>query len=150
MINIQNISNFDSLPDKQSIINWAKIALDKKNKEAEIVIRIVENKEGQALNKKWCKKDYPTNVLSFPITEKIKEAPNILGDIVICANVVFEEAKKQKKSINEHFAHMVIHGILHLQGYDHITDTEKNVMEKKEIAILDRLGYRNPYVIYNQ
>ena len=100
MINIQNISNFDSLPDKQSIINWAKIALDKKNKEAEIVIRIVENKEGQALNKKWCKKDYPTNVLSFPITEKIKAAPNILGDIVICANVVFEEAKKQKKSIN--------------------------------------------------
>ena len=143
MINIQNISNFDSLPDKQSIINWAKIALDKKNKEAEIVIRIVENKEGQALNKKWCK-------ILYPITEKIIEAQIILVDIVICANVVFEEAKKQKKSINEHFAHMVIHGILHLQGYDHITDTEKNVMEKKEIAILDRLGYRNPYVIDNQ
>ena len=149
MINIQNISNFDSLPDKQSIISWAKIALDKKNKEAEVVIRIVENDEGQELNKKWCKKDYPTNVLSFPIIDKIKEVPNFLGDIVICANVVFEEAKEQKKSINEHFAHMVIHGILHLQGYNHITDTERNVMEKKEIDILDKLGYRNPYVIHN-
>ncbi|MAJ91672.1 MAG: rRNA maturation RNase YbeY [Legionellales bacterium] len=147
MINIQKITDLHSLPDNKSIIKWAKIALDNKNKEAEIVIRIVEEDEGLELNKKWCKKNYPTNVLSFPISGPMNNMSNFLGDIVICANVVFAEAQEQKKNINEHFAHMVIHGILHLQGYSHASDDEAEAMEKKEISMLESLGYGNPYEI---
>ena len=147
MINIQKISDFHSLPDNRSIIKWAKLALDNKNKEAEIVIRIVEEDEGLELNKKWCKKNYPTNVLSFPVSDPMNNMPNFLGDIVICANVVFTEAQEQRKNINEHFAHMVIHGILHLQGYSHASDDEAEAMEKKEISMLESLGYGNPYEI---
>ena len=147
MINIQKISDLHSLPDNKSIVKWAKIALDNKNKEAEIVIRIVEEDEGLELNKKWCKKNYPTNVLSFPISDPMNNMSNFLGDIVICANVVFAEAQEQKKNINEHFAHMVIHGILHLQGYSHASDDEAEAMEKKEISMLESLGYGNPYEI---
>ncbi|MFL2555429.1 MAG: rRNA maturation RNase YbeY [Gammaproteobacteria bacterium] len=147
MINIQKITDLHSLPDNKSIIKWAKIALDNKNKEAEIVIRIVEEDEGLELNKKWCKKNYPTNVLSFPISDPMNNMSNFLGDIVICANVVFAEAQEQKKNINEHFAHMVIHGILHLQGYSHASDDEAEAMEKKEISMLESLGYGNPYEI---
>ena len=147
MINIQKITDLHSLPDNKSIIKWAKIALDNKNKEAEIVIRIVEEDEGLELNKKWCKKNYPTNVLSFPISDPMNNMSNFLGDIVICASVVFTEAQEQKKNINEHFAHMVIHGILHLQGYSHASDDEAEAMEKKEISMLESLGYGNPYEI---
>ena len=103
--------------------------------------------EGLELNKKWCKKNYPTNVLSFPISDPMNNMSNFLGDIVICANVVFAEAQEQKKNINEHFAHMVIHGILHLQGYSHASDDEAEAMEKKEISMLESLGYGNPYEI---
>ena len=147
MIDIQKISNLNSLPENDSIIKWAKKALDKKYKGAEIVIRIVDENESRELNKIWCKKNYATNVLSFPISKPIKQAPNLLGDVVICANLVVTEAKEQNKNIDEHYAHLIIHGILHLQGYDHQSQDEANIMENKEINILNNLGYNNPYEI---
>ena len=147
MIDIQKISNLNSLPENDSIIKWAKKALDKKYNGAEIVIRIVDENESRELNKIWCKKNYATNVLSFPISKPIKQAPNLLGDVVICANLVVTEAKEQNKNIDEHYAHLIIHGILHLQGYDHQSQDEANIMESKEINILNNLGYNNPYEI---
>jgi probable rRNA maturation factor len=147
MIDIQKISNLNSLPENDLIIKWAKKTLDKKYKEAEIVIRIVDENESRELNKIWCKKNYATNVLSFPISKPIKQAPNLLGDVVICANLVVTEAKEQSKNIDEHYAHLIIHGILHLQGYDHQSQGEANIMESKEINILNNLGYNNPYEI---
>ena len=122
MIEIQKVSNIDPLPKDELIIRWAEKALDKKNKEADIVIRFVDMNESQKLNKIWRSKNYATNVLSFPISETIAQAPNLLGDVIICTNVAVTEAKEQKKDINEHYAHLVIHGILHLQGYDHISN----------------------------
>tara|TARA_B110000196_G_scaffold145753_1_gene126191 strand:+ start:406 stop:867 length:462 start_codon:yes stop_codon:yes gene_type:complete len=147
MIDIQKISNLNSLPENDSIIKWAKKALDKKYKGAEIVIRIVDENESRELNKIWCKKNYATNVLSFPISKPIKQAPKLLGDVVVCANLVVTEAKEQNKNIDEHYAHLIVHGILHLQGYDHQSQDEANIMENKEINILNNLGYNNPYGI---
>ena len=141
MIDIQKVSNLDSLPENSSIVKWAKKALDKNNKEAEVVIRIVDIDESRKLNKTWCKKNYATNVLSFPVPESIEQAPNLLGDVVICANLAVTEAKEQNKNIDEHYAHLIIHGILHLQGYDHQSQDEANIMESKEINILNNLGY---------
>ena len=147
MIDIQKISNLNSLPENDSIIKWAKKARDTKYKGAEIVIRIVDENESRELNKIWCKKNYATNVLSFPVSKPIKQVPNLLGDVVICANLVVTEAKEQSKNIDEHYAHLIIHGILHLQGYDHQSQDEANIMESKEINILNNLGYNNPYEI---
>ena len=146
-IEIENVSSIDSLPDDETIIKWASLALDKKNKNAEICLRIVDIDEGLYLNKEWRNKDSATNVLSFPVGDPIEHAPNLLGDIVICAPIVEQEANQQKKNIEAHWAHLIIHGILHLQGYDHISDEEAAVMEKKEIKILENIGYANPYEV---
>jgi probable rRNA maturation factor len=144
-IEIQNVSGFDVLPKDELMINWAEQALDDQYKEAEITLRVVDIEEGQALNKEWRKKDSATNVLSFPVGKVIEQAPNLLGDIVICAPIVEQEAKEQGKDIEAHWAHLIIHGILHLQGYDHLSDEEANIMEIKEIQILKNSGYANPY-----
>jgi probable rRNA maturation factor len=144
-INIQNVSGFDTLPENELIIKWAEQALDEQHKEAEITLRVVDIDEGQKLNKEWRKKDSATNVLSFPVGEVIEQAPNLLGDIVICAPIVELEAKEQGKEFEAHWAHLIIHGILHLQGYDHESDEEANMMETKEIHILKKIGYTNPY-----
>jgi len=144
-IKIQNVSNAESLPESELISQWAEQALDKEHQDAEITLRVVEAKESQALNKEWRKKDTATNVLSFPVGEVIEQLPNLLGDIVICAPIVEQEAKEQEKSIEAHWAHLIIHGILHLQGYDHESDEEANKMESKEIKILKKSGYANPY-----
>ena len=135
MIEIQKISNLNSLPKNESIVKWAIKALEDDNKKAEVVIRIVDMDESRKLNKTWRKKDYATNVLSFPASKTIEQAPNILGDIVICANLVISEAKEQKKNINAHCAHLVIHGILHLQGYDP-NQHESYPVENQKIRLL--------------
>jgi probable rRNA maturation factor len=146
-IDIENVSGIDSIPDEKSMIKWAKLALGKKHKNAEICLRIVDIDEGQYLNKEWRNKDSATNVLSFPVGETIEHAPNLLGDIVICAPIVEQEAEQQKKDNEAHWAHLIIHGILHLQGYDHMTEKEAAVMEEKEIQILKETGYANPYEV---
>lgn len=144
-MDIQNVSGYDSLPTNESIIQWAGLALDEQHKDAEITLRVVDTEEGLKLNKAWRNKDLATNVLSFPVGEPIEHAPNLLGDIVVCAPIVVKEAKEQKKDVESHWAHLIIHGILHLQGYDHQSDEEAHEMESKEINIMDKLGYNNPY-----
>jgi probable rRNA maturation factor len=145
MMEIQNASESVTLPENKFITEWANQALDEKHKDAEVTLRVVDINEGQMLNKEWRNKDYATNVLSFPVGETIEQAPNLLGDIVICAPIVEQEAKEQGKTTEAHWAHLIIHGILHLQGYDHESGEEAELMETKEIQILKNIGYANPY-----
>ena len=129
------------------VINWANTALTSETNDAvELAIRVVNARESQKLNKTFRGRNCPTNVLSFPADIQLPEGPKILGDIAICLTVVEEEAAGQSKHLDQHFAHMVIHGCLHLMGYDHQNDYDADEMEAKEIGILSNLGYPNPYL----
>ena len=109
-------------------------------------MRIVGNAESAALNGRFRRKSHPTNVLSFPFEAPPGTRSDILGDLVICAPVVRREAHTQRKPVKAHWAHMVVHGILHLRGYDHRKRQDAAVMEKMEIRLLKELGYANPYI----
>lgn len=144
------------LVDKEQAVSpalmrkWAKAVLQQqKQKETEVTIRIVDRDEMTELNSTFRKKKGPTNVLSFPanLPDELKEELPILGDIVICADVVNEEAQKQGKPNRSHWAHMIVHGMYHLLGYDHVTDKDAALMEKLEIQTLKKLGFGNPYEI---
>ena len=113
--------------------------------EAEISLLIVDETEGAELNRQWRGKDGPTNVLSFPSDLPAELNLPLLGDLIICAPVVEKEAMAQKKSLDAHWAHMVVHGTLHLLGYDHVVDAEAQEMEALETRILKQLGYPDPY-----
>ncbi|MDD9892893.1 MAG: rRNA maturation RNase YbeY [Gammaproteobacteria bacterium] len=133
---------------EQQFTTWAQAAL-LESAAGEVAIRVASAEEVQTLNRDYRGKDKPTNVLSFPSElppELAAECEELeLGDIVICADVVASEAEEQGKSLEAHWAHMVVHGMLHLQGYDHIDDAEADVMEALEIKILAGLGFANPY-----
>ncbi len=144
-IDVQFASQSPQIPDRQSIKMWVRTVLADYNKDTELVIRVVDEYEGTELNKKWRQMDTPTNVLSFPVSNIEAINHNILGDIVICAPVVAREAREQGKSIDAHWAHMVIHGVLHLLEYDHITKEDAEIMETLETDILANLGYADPY-----
>lgn len=137
---LQNASEFAQIPAKNLFKKWAKAAL---RVDTEVTIRIVDEAESRALNSAYRGKDYATNVLTFPLTEE----PHLVGDIIICAPIVAAEAKAQHKSLEAHFAHLTVHGILHLHGYDHETEPQAELMEGLEITILAKLGYANPYLI---
>lgn len=142
-VDLQNESSIPSVPDEDQFRRWAEAAAPRG--ETQVVIRVVGEAESAALNESYRCKTGPTNVLSFPF-EVPKGVPNdLLGDLVICAGVVEREAREQNKSPEAHWAHMVVHGMLHLQGYDHIEDNDAEVMEAAEIAILSHLGFPNPY-----
>ena len=143
-INVQYASSCLDIPDKKKFNKWATICLDGINQKAEITIRIVDECEISELNKKWRGIDKETNVLSFPAGEN-EVMPNLLGDIVICAPIIIREATEQNKDSEAHWAHMVLHGILHLVGYDHVNENDANVMESMEIEKLRSLNYPNPY-----
>ncbi|WP_281647126.1 rRNA maturation RNase YbeY [Parendozoicomonas sp. Alg238-R29] len=144
-IDLQVASENGDLPSEEQLTSWASAAVRDERDEAEISIRIVDTEEGQELNNQWRKKDYATNVLSFPSDLPAELELPLLGDLVICAPVVEREAKEQQKTITSHWAHMVIHGTLHLLGYDHIEDDEAEAMEALETRIMKNLGYDSPY-----
>ena len=139
-LSVQIASELANLPTKAQFKKWAKAAL---RVDTEVTIRIVDEAEGRALNSTYRGKDYATNVLTFPLTE----TPHLMGDIVVCAPVVVAEAAAQNKSLEAHFAHLTVHGVLHLHGYDHETEAQAELMESLEITILQKLGYANPYLI---
>jgi probable rRNA maturation factor len=147
-ITVQQAANKSLSPKVSLLKEWATKAMQSEVKSAELTIRIVDVEEMTNLNLTYRNKQGPTNVLSFPFelpTDIQLEIP-ILGDIIICAAIVNEEAQEQKKEVNAHWAHMVVHGSLHLLGYDHENDDEANIMESLEIAILQQLGFDNPYL----
>ena len=144
-IDLQNDDNLPNIPSIKLFENWVLHSLQSDFSQLEQSIRVVEKPESQLLNKTWRGKDKPTNVLSFPAEESEYLDYDHLGDLVICAAVVEAEALKQNKKPVSHWAHMVIHGMLHLQGFDHVTDSEAEQMEAKEIEILTTLGHTNPY-----
>ncbi len=139
-ISIQFASSHPHLPNKSQFRKWAKAAI---RVDTEVTIRIVDAQEALELNSTYRGKDYATNVLTFPLTE----SPHLMGDIIICAPVVEAEAKAQNKPLEVHYAHLTVHGMLHLHGYDHETEAQAELMESLEISILAKLGYANPYLI---
>ncbi len=137
-IHIQRLVPAKGIPSPSSLRAWAETARGKRR--GEITLRIVDADEGLALNQSWRGKAYATNVLSFPMGEK-----DYLGDILICAEVVAREAAEQGKSSRAHWAHMVVHGVLHLMGHDHIADDEAEKMEALERRLLAKMGFDDPY-----
>ena len=146
IIDIQNVCDSQELPSTEHFQQWVDAAFALlTEQEFELTIRLVNIAESQQLNKQYRQKDKPTNVLSFPFEVPEGIELNLLGDLVICSQVVEQEAKAQNKELFDHWAHMVIHGCLHLLGYDHINDTDANEMEALEIEILAKLAIANPY-----
>jgi probable rRNA maturation factor len=121
------------------------MALGRRGVDREIGVSVVGPAESRRLNAEYRGKDKPTNVLSFPVPHLPVIGPQPLGDLVICPQVLRAEAREQKKSLRAHWAHLVVHGALHLIGYDHEIDADANRMERREIAVLRRLGFANPY-----
>jgi len=144
-IDVQYAVAADGIPGAELIRQWVGQALPADKTAAELTVRIVDEAEITALNRQYRGKDGPTNVLSFPYEEIPGMASGLLGDVVICAPVVASEAVAQDKPMEAHWAHIVIHGVLHLLGYDHHKDDEANRMEATETALLAELGYANPY-----
>jgi probable rRNA maturation factor len=134
----------DDIPEPGRLQTWASAAY-LNNVPAVASIRVTTPDEIQQLNKKYRNKDKATNVLSFPMQPPEEVDICLLGDIVMCASVIKQEAKQQSKPEISHWAHMTVHGMLHLQGYDHINNDEAEKMEQLEINILDQLGFANPY-----
>ena len=150
-VDLQIATEYKSIPTEEQINCWVAAAIGDTDKEFELSIRIVDEVEITQLNKEFRNKDKPTNVLSFPFTfeEEIEGGIELdiplLGDIIICAQVVKLESEEQGKQELAHWAHMVVHGVLHLLGYDHIEDDEAEEMETLEIKIITSLGFPNPY-----
>lgn len=135
------------LPSAASFKRWAAAACEGRIRKADLAIRLVDSKEGLSLNRHYRGKDCATNVLSFPaeLPTGVELPMPLLGDLVICAPVVAREAEEQGKPLNAHFAHLTVHGVLHLLGLNHEDDREADAMELLEREILAGLGYADPY-----
>ena len=134
------------IPKLQQFEQWVQAALKDVEEECELSIRVVDEEESAELNSSYRGKNGPTNVLSFPFESPIPMEPRLLGDLIICVPVVEKEATQQQKSLTDHWAHMVVHGCLHLLGYDHIEDDEAEIMEALEVSILKSVNIANPYI----
>ncbi len=148
-LEIQRIVERADVPSDAQLQAWVDSVADVRV-DSEIVIRIVDEKESADLNQRYRGKTGATNVLSFPADLPDEVDLDLLGDLVICAPVLAKEAQEQGKPLANHWAHIVIHGVLHLLGYDHIDDDDAEVMENKEIAILNALQLPNPYQVHEQ
>lgn len=143
---VQFASAADNLPGRAQIRRWVAAALER---DAEITVRLVDAAEAQALNQDYRRKDYVPNVLTFEYGELPASKPGarvLAGDVVICAPVVAREAREQQKPLHHHYAHMTVHGVLHLQGYDHLEAAAADIMETREAVILKRFRIPNPYL----
>ncbi len=149
-LDIQAVFTSENQPPPEQLQCWVDAALADFSKDTEIVIRIVDEQESAELNERYRHKVGPTNILSFPADLPEGFDLDLLGDLVICAPVIEKEAHQQHKRVLDHWAHIIVHGVLHLLGYDHIEDDEAGIMEDKEIAILNQLQIDNPYVEVNQ
>ena len=145
LVDVQRV--VDDGPDEEDIRRWvqATLAAEGRDGDAELTVRIVGEDEITELNRRYRHKDRPTNVLSFPFEAPPGVETDLLGDLVIAAPVVAREAREQGKPLTAHWAHLVVHGTLHLLGHDHQTEAEAEIMEGREIAILAGLGYPDPY-----
>ena len=165
-LELQNPLSFETIPTLSDCKSWVNSTLEMINysqNSSSLVIRFVNEEEGTDLNYTYRHKNQPTNVLSFPsempdfsvdipeLADEISQQGclDYLGDLVLCESVVVKEALEQKKELQQHWAHLIIHGTLHLNGYDHIEDDDAECMEALEIKILKGLGFDNPYVDHN-
>lgn len=137
-LSVQYASSAKHIPERQQFRRWVKAAMQH---DLQITLRIVDENEGRDLNKSFRGKDYATNVLTFVYDDELP----IYGDLIICAPIVAKEARKQHKQLIEHYAHLTIHAVLHLQGYEHDAEDDAAAMEALETAIMAKLGYADPY-----
>ncbi|MGH8378029.1 MAG: rRNA maturation RNase YbeY [Gammaproteobacteria bacterium] len=144
-VTVQKATQSDKLPTKTQFTCWINAALVGRRDAAELTIRIVDEAESATLNRTYRHKNHPTNVLSFPTSVPAGVQTSLLGDLVICAPVVLREAAQQNKAIESHWAHLTVHGTLHLLGYDHEAEAQAREMESLETAVLAGLGYSDPY-----
>ncbi|WP_406682013.1 rRNA maturation RNase YbeY [Shewanella subflava] len=144
-LDLQIAVEANNLPTQAQFESWVRLAVGSTMPEVELTIRLVESSESQQLNHTYRGKDKPTNVLSFPFEAPAEIDLPLLGDLIICVDVVEKEALEQNKSLEAHWAHMVIHGCLHLLGYDHIINEEAEEMESLETQLLEHLGFSDPY-----
>jgi len=149
-IDIQKVCASEDSPDEDSIKRWVSAAIRDERDECELSIRIVDEQESADFNQRYRGKSGATNVLSFPFDAVTPEPLPILGDLVICAPVLVREAAEQQKTITAHWAHIVIHGVLHLLGYDHIEDQDAEQMESLETEIMLVLDFPPPYRILDE
>ncbi|AUJ69135.1 MULTISPECIES: rRNA maturation RNase YbeY [Pseudoalteromonas] len=145
MLDLQLVCEFENLPSEAQFQLWAEHALTQFREEAELTIRIADEHESQELNSQYRGKDKPTNVLSFPFDAPPGIELPLIGDLIICPQVVYQESIEQEKTFHDHFAHMVIHGCLHLLGFDHINEQDAVEMETIEKQILASLNIADPY-----
>ena len=149
-LSLQVACQHEALPNENQVRTWAQAALAGQGA-GELTVRLVDEDESRALNQRYRGKDRPTNVLSFPFEAPDglppEALPPVLGDLVICARVVEDEASGQGKPLMAHWAHMVVHGVLHLLGHDHQRDEDAEKMESLETAIMARLGFEDPYTL---
>jgi probable rRNA maturation factor len=143
-LEVQRATSFEPLPDDRQFERWVSAALQRTG-EVVLTIRIVDREEMRALNTRYRGKDSPTNVLSFPAEVPVEVDLPLLGDIVLCAPLVADEAQAQGKPVEAHWAHLTVHGVLHLLGYDHQEPNDAEAMEGREIRILESLGIGDPY-----
>lgn len=144
-LDLQIVAPQYPIPTRQQFKIWVTAALQSHPKKNELVIRIVDTVESAELNQTYRHKQGPTNVLSFPFSAPPGVAAELLGDIIICAPLVQQEASAANKPLMDHWAHLVVHGVLHLLGYDHVNDQDATVMENLETKILAQLGFPDPY-----
>jgi probable rRNA maturation factor len=144
VVDLQNDAGLADAPALADFERWVAAALQDSHAQLEQTICVVGEAQGRELNHRFCGKDSATNVLAFPGESNLLDY-DCLGDLVICAPLVTTEALQQGKSVDAHWAHLVVHGMLHLQGFDHQSEQQANSMEALEVEILDTLGYTNPY-----
>ena len=145
-IDIQIACAAAEYPNEQQFQAWVDAVLTESDQDSEIVIRLVDAEESAALNQQYRHKAGPTNILSFPFEAPPEVEMDLLGDLVVCVPVIAREAEQQHKALLQHWAHITVHGVLHLIGYDHIEDADAEEMEALEIQILSRLNIANPYL----